>query len=43
VFGVWVIKEALVAILELKGLGKNFGKNVAVNEIEMSVEEGEIR
>ena len=42
-FGVWVIKEALVAILELKGLGKNFGKNVAVNEIEMSVEEGEIR
>ena len=32
-----------MAILELKGLGKDFGKNVAVNEIEMSVEEGEIR
>lgn len=42
-FGAWVIQESLMAILELKGLGKNFGKNVAVNEIEMSIEEGEIR
>jgi branched-chain amino acid transport system ATP-binding protein len=32
-----------MAILELKGLCKNFGENVAVNELEMSIEEGEIR
>ena len=32
-----------MAILELKSLSKNFGQLVAVNEIELSVEEGEIR
>ena len=32
-----------MAILELRGLGKNFGQNVAVNAIDMSIDEGEIR
>jgi branched-chain amino acid transport system ATP-binding protein len=32
-----------MALLELKGLGKNFGHNVAVNSIDMRIEEGEIR
>lgn len=32
-----------MALLELKGLGKDFGQNVAVNTIDMDVEEGEIR
>ena len=32
-----------MALLELKGLGKNFGNNVAVNSIDMRIEEGEIR
>jgi len=32
-----------MAILELIGLGKNFGQNVAVNAIDMSIDEGEIR
>jgi branched-chain amino acid transport system ATP-binding protein len=33
----------LVAILEIRGLTKNFGQNVAVNNIDLRVEEGEIR
>jgi len=32
-----------VAILELKGLSKNFGQLTAVNDIDLRVEEGEIR
>ena len=32
-----------MALLELRGLGKNFGHNVAVNAIDMRIEEGEIR
>jgi len=32
-----------MSILELAGLGKNFGQNVAVNEIDISIDEGEIR
>jgi len=32
-----------MAFLEIKGLGKNFGRNVAVNSIDMSIEKGEIR
>jgi branched-chain amino acid transport system ATP-binding protein len=32
-----------VALLELRGLGKNFGSNVAVSAIDMRIEDGEIR
>lgn len=32
-----------MGILELRGVGKNFGQNLAVNAIDMSIEEGEIR
>jgi len=33
----------MMGILELKGLGKNFGKNVAVNAIDLSIKKGQIR
>ena len=33
----------MVKLLELKGLGKNFGKNVAVNAINLSIDKGQIR
>ena len=32
-----------MAILEIKGLSKNFGQLKAVNRVDLSVEEGEIR
>ena len=32
-----------MALLELRGLGKNFGSNVAVSAIDMRIEDGEIR
>ncbi len=32
-----------MAILELKGLGKSFGKNVAVNSIDLIIKKGQIR
>ena len=37
------IQMTHMAILELMSLGKNFGQNVAVNSLDMTVEEGEIR
>jgi branched-chain amino acid transport system ATP-binding protein len=38
-----VIEERRVAILELKGLVKKFGHLVAVNTLDLTVEEGELR
>jgi branched-chain amino acid transport system ATP-binding protein len=37
------IRGTRVALLELRGLGKNFGSNVAVSAIDMRIEDGEIR